>query len=298
MTGAWRAGGGTGMGWLDGIDARVSDLFQPDRPPDGPDRQDYVVAQKRLAALVGLVAFLLPVALLATTWAGCRRESISDYYYATFAGDLFVAGLAIIATFLFAYQADNLWENRLANVAAAAAIVVALFPTQGPGCDAAKDYRGRGNYVNEIAKDATDYAIRAFDADLHPNPPFTGASTVHLLAATALFVMLGAFCLGPFRRVVAGKDTAPDGSLTPAKRRRNGIYLASGLVILGCVAVLGIAAIAWSETSVAWWTDRDMTFWLEWVALWAFGLSWAVKGRLFGIHRLLDPGEPARVATS
>jgi len=63
--------------------------------------------------------------------------------------------------------------------------------------------------------------------------------------------------------------------ITPRKRTRNGIYKVCGAIMLACIALIGL---------YYWWLDDTLlsalkpVFWLESIALWAFGISWFVKG--------------------
>ncbi len=72
------------------------------------------------------------------------------------------------------------------------------------------------------------------------------------------------------------------GGITKEKARRNAVYHWSGWTIVGAIAVIGIRAIVGRDW--AWWNDYNLTFVMETIILWAFGLSWAVKGR-FGPAR-------------
>ncbi len=89
---------------------------------------------------------------------------------------------------------------------------------------------------------------------------------VHWLFAAALFLTLAYFCLVLFRK---GK---PDP--TPQKRKRNWVYTVSGWLILACIA--GIAAVSLFPDSRV--HDADPVFWLEAIAVWAFGWAWFTKG--------------------
>lgn len=259
----------------------ASDLFgtaterlQPKPGTKAAEDPDYIVLQTRLAAWVGLVALLLPV-VLSAVGAQCRRTSISAYYHDVWTGDLFVAGLATIALFLFAYKGRHWAENLLATLAGLAALGVALLPTANPGCEFDEDYVGRvtGRWT------ATGPGGDSFLAVA----PTTTAW--HLGSAVALFLILAIFCLWVFTRVLPERDCR-DGRLTPEKRTRNAIYIACGTTILLALAALGLG----------WWQDRlpgRSVFWLEAVVLWAFGVAWVVRGRLFGFG-LTDEREPAR----
>ena len=191
--------------------------------------------------LIGYIGLVLPFLLIALALArdGLERwralESISAYYY-TGAVAAFVGMLVALALFLFAYrgysnaagQADR-WAAKLASLAA---LGVAFFPTAAP-------------------------------AGLAALPWWTPATgIIHHVSAIVLFAVFALFCLWLFR-------ITPDGaSKTDGKGRRNNLYLACGIVIVGCILYAGWAGLQ----------DRSI-FWSESIALVAFALSWLAKGR-------------------
>jgi hypothetical protein len=90
---------------------------------------------------------------------------------------------------------------------------------------------------------------------------------VHFASATLLFLTLAYFALVLFTK------QAP--SPTPQKLVRNRVYVASGVVILLCIAAIALYSVALEGTAVA---ALRPVFWLESLALWAFGFAWLVKG--------------------
>ena len=73
------------------------------------------------------------------------------------------------------------------------------------------------------------------------------------------------------------KHLREDGSVNPIKACRNRIYKLCGVLILFALATLAVKTVfgrGWP-----FWTDYNLTFWFESLALWSFGLSWALKGR-------------------
>lgn len=92
---------------------------------------------------------------------------------------------------------------------------------------------------------------------------------VHFISAAGLFVMLAIFSLFLFTK------TKPGSVPTSNKLRRNRIYQGCGAVILLCIGLMLVNWLALDDTSVE---DINPVFWLESIALWAFGISWLVKG--------------------
>ncbi len=117
-------------------------------------------------------------------------------------------------------------------------------------------------------------ALFAIGVALFPTAPRTGATSteeilavVHYVFAAALFLTLAYFCLALFRQ------GNPDP--TPQKILRNRVYTISGYTILACIA--GIAGVfLFLPDSML--DKLDPVFWLEAIAIWAFGWSWFTKG--------------------
>jgi len=230
----------------------------PDSPPADRSRPDDRAgnAHRQLIGYIGLVLPLVIIVLVlwrdgTAAWRGLG--SISAYYY-TGANAAFVGMLVSLALFLFTYRGyenEQQWADRCAAViAAVAALLVAFFPTKGP---------------------------EGFPA-LTWWEPWVGV--LHYVGAIALFAMFAVFALWLFRKTAPGET-----SVTPDKKRRNTIYLACGLVILGSMAWAGLAGYYGKEI-----------FWPESVALVAFSLSWLVKGSAHRTLRSLVLGRQTAVA--
>ena len=92
---------------------------------------------------------------------------------------------------------------------------------------------------------------------------------IHFVSAGLLFLTLSYFLLHLFTKTEAG------GTPSPEKRNRNKIYVFCGWLILACIALIAIYNTLLDETSIA---AIKPVFWLESIALWAFGASWFIKG--------------------
>jgi hypothetical protein len=87
--------------------------------------------------------------------------------------------------------------------------------------------------------------------------------TIHYLSASTLFLVFIVFSLWLFR-----KTGVPRGKELPrGKRQRNRVFLVCGLVM--------VVNVLWAGSS--YFTGADI-FWAEVFALWAFAVSWLVKG--------------------
>jgi hypothetical protein len=97
----------------------------------------------------------------------------------------------------------------------------------------------------------------------------TATRVVHLFSATCLFLVLAYFSIVLFRK------TKSPGVMTQKKRVRNRIYLWCGIAILACIGGIVLYAALPPSPALA---ALEPVFWLEALALVAFGVSWFVKG--------------------
>lgn len=111
-------------------------------------------------------------------------------------------------------------------------------------------------------------ALCAFVVALVPTTPSkaseaqTALGQVHFAAAALLFATLAYFCLFLFTRT----KHSP-----PWKLR---VYVGSGWTMIGCIAAIAVVKLFAAKA----WIDRwDPVFWLEAVAILAFGASWLTK---------------------
>lgn len=201
--------------------------------PSGTSARGAVLSYIGLRRSVGVIGIALPFVLalgnLLLTGEELR-SSISSYYY-TGMRDVFVGSLCAVGVFLFCYRYEQT-DDRLANVAGAAAVGVALFPTR-------------------------------------PDGPVTGpesvAGVLHLAFATVFFLCLAWFSLVLF----------PRGTPGPRKAVRNAVYRTCGVAILACLALAVLTGLLLPDELAR---DLHGLFWLESLAIVAFGVSWFVKG--------------------
>lgn len=263
-------------------------------PPQRSDGEQKIL--DRLAIMVGLVAFGLPVVLaFGATWGdSCFRNSLSHFYYAQFLGPVFVGMLFFIGGFLIAYVGDLFWRETVGSaVAGVMACAIALFPTAGSGCDEAV-FLSRV-FVEVTALSGQDGPLTVARATTENQNFFelfsegsiwatiAPATDLHMAAAGIVFVYLGLFCIFVLRRVIPARHGI-GATLKASKRNRNTLYLICGVTILLCVAFLALRETL--GISEAWLRSWDGVFVVETIALWAFALAWFTKGR--GIKPLND----------
>ncbi len=158
-------------------------------------------------------------------------------YYHTGMGDVFVGTLCAIGVFMLAYRGYKGIDHIAGNLACFFAIGVALFPTNPPG-DATK--------LEEII------------------------GVVHVVFAALFFLTLAFFSLFLFTKTDLTKKPSP------RKRLRNQIYRACGYAIVASILLIAIQAVLSSETKQVL-SAYNPVYWLESLAVVAFGISWFVK---------------------
>lgn len=210
-----------------------------------PPQDAVTVCRLRLG--VGSVGIALPIVLVLGQFIAARRltlvDSLSGYYH-TAMRDVFVGALCAIGVFLISYRYRQP-DDALGTVAGVLAIGVALFPTT------------MGTPAHTVT--AADRA----------------AGVVHQVAASALFLLLAAYCLFLFTR--------PDRAGVPPRRGANRFYRACGLLIL---VAIGLALASTSLPADVRHAVKPV-LWCETVAVFAFGAAWVAKSdALFAASRL------------
>lgn len=257
-------------------------MAERERNPD--ELKMIALSHLGLRQFVGWLGLALPVLLWLGSYAFPLQagagwgSSISAHYWAPHLGDLFVGTLCTIGFFLCFYQgyphepsAHHLGKGRWAladwlaahvsdrmvtTVAGLGALVTALIPTPEPmpGCPA-----------------PCDAALQLMRA-LH----WTGAA-VFLGALAWLSVF-------HFTRSSLPPDRWPDHERR-ARRRERRIHVTLGLVMAGAlVAILPVSVLGLGTCPEP--GGYGSIFWLEALAVTAFGASWLVKGKSV-LHGLL-----------
>lgn len=205
-----------------------------------------LISFRTIRRSVGILGMSLPFIL----WLGsnifgnncCIQPSISHFFY-TNMREWFTGVLCAVALFLFTYKGHNLMDGLSANIAALCAVLVAFFPT-----DLLEGYPGQ-QAVSTV-----------FNTPYH--------NTIHLTSAAIFFLTLAYMSIKLFT-----KSNRPESEWSDNKKTRNFIFRLCGWIMIACVAVIAI-----SEKWLGFSKENPITFWMETVALVAFGFSWLVKG--------------------
>jgi len=105
-------------------------------------------------------------------------------------------------------------------------------------------------------------------APILPTSQQSAIGNFHLAFAMMLFLTLAFFSLVLFRKTNSTK------TMTPQKIKRNIVYTVCGITILACIALIILVELL-QNPSLA---SLSPVFWLEALAIIAFGVSWFVKG--------------------
>jgi hypothetical protein len=191
-------------------------LFSEREPDDLSSQQHRViigVLGAALPVLVGVIGWLRPV----DPSLSVPLTSISAYYYSG-AVAIFAGTLACLAVYFITYGGYNnrdRWKDRAAALtAAAAATVVALFPTDAPSALLKLPWWNKGLGI------------------------------VHLVAAGVLFGAFIVFALFLFPKT--------DKKIEGDKWWRNVVYRACGVVMLICVVWAGLRALNEQPKPIFW----------------------------------------------
>ena len=199
------------------------------------------LAMRRLIGILGIsLPFIVVIGGLIQGEPGLQG-SISGYYY-TNMRDCFVGILSGVALFLISYKGYEKIDDIVANLSGIFALGILFFPT--------------AMFSGKVVK----VGMFLIDDSISEN--------IHLMFGALFFLALSFNSLFLFTRRhpgVMGKE----------KRRRNVIYRSCGIVMILAVACITVYSIALRGTSLA---AINPVLILESIALFAFGISWWVKG--------------------
>jgi cytochrome bd-type quinol oxidase subunit 2 len=152
--------------------------------------------------------------------------------------------------FLISYKGYNLVDNIVSSVAGFAAVFISFFPT---------------NMLKKVPVTIVNEGCLLFSL------PENGIrNTVHYVSSGLFFFALAYMSIFLF--------TKSHGEKTKEKKLRNKVFRTCGVIII-CSIVL-IALYGFFGESNDRLNELKPVFWLEWLALFAFGISWLVKAKL------------------
>jgi hypothetical protein len=213
----------------------------------------WLTRQSSLRKLVGILGMLMPVLLMGFLYLfsghASPLDSISHYYY-TRAGSVFTIIVSLLAIFLLIYKGEEPIDFILSSVAGVFALCVLLFPTT--------------NISTVCCQLDKPWSVTYLkDSSARVN--------FHFLSAALFLLSLAAMSFFLFT-----KSDKPVGERGTRKVLRNRIYRFCAVMMLAGVAVIAANALGWISEEV--FTRYHLTFWMETLAVEAFGFSWLVKG--------------------
>ena len=221
--------------------------------PRSRAKNELIVSYLFLRQTVGWIGTLLPIVLLvgnAVSSSAPRPDSMSGYYY-TDMRNIFVGTLCALGVFLVAYRGYDDVDDFITNVAGLAAIGVAFCPTKPAVCTAAAGACPAGS----VARLSTSQQV---------------VGDIHLGLAAITLIALGLMAL---RFAKQGNEEPGDGSQQNSAAE-NVIYRLSGVTVLGCVLLAALSNLLPASVKAHW----PWLFIFEAIAVFAFGVSWFVKG--------------------
>ncbi len=214
--------------------------------------------EKILRVFIGLAGLALPLVLYATLFITDHftgtLPSISHYFF-TKANPFFSLILGYVAITLIIYKGYDRTDDTISLIAGVAALLVIIFPTDNLCC------LENGIYLSYTITQLPDSSWRPI---------------LHLVAAGIFLLCLAIMAAFQFTQT-AMLHGVPVKPITPDKCTRNMFYRGSAIIIILCMIliVLGSHGIL---ISANYYTSHQLTFWFETMAVWAFALSWLVKG--------------------
>lgn len=230
------------------------------RPADMSDKSDpavlYVRSYLTIRTWVGIIGILLPLAFIvgeAFLAGGVHvRGSISAYYH-TSMRDIFVAALCVIGFLLITYMSSQTrtWDFWLSLVAGVAVIGVVFFPTSRSGLAPGAPLCGSQPEPNGCS---------LVEQQLGETP----TAVVHFVCATVFIVSLAAIAF-----LFAHRAKKYNGDRTMSI-----IQKACGWAIVVAIVWVGLGRLV----NLTVW-ELTPLYLGEVIAVWAFGVSWLLKGR-------------------
>lgn len=234
------------------------------------DNNELVASYLSVRQAIGYTGIMLPVLLIFYSLIADRsgpKGSISAYFYSG-GREILVGCLFAIGVFLFSYKGFDKdlrkpTDRTVSRLAAIGAVGIAFSPMS---------WLKSGAPVEPVPT----WVQSLFSKGL--------ASGLHGAFALLFFGSIATFCLINFRRSAPGKE--PDAE----KRFNNHIYRALGIFIILCTVAFAVGSL--------FSVSGAFVFWAEALAVWAFGLSWIIKGeaidRSLGKLRSLTQGSAAK----
>lgn len=204
-----------------------------------------------LRRTVGILGIALPFVLISGAYffKSCHIQNSISLYYHTIMRNFLEGVLIVLAVIMFAYKGYDIKDRIAGKLVFVFALGIAFFPTVTLG-------KGLTQPCNII-----------------PKQEFMWVEYVHLSSAVLFFLTLSYISTFLFTLTIKNNQE----NHTNEKKIRNKIYLTSGITIFISLVVL-ILWFTFFKKIFPSFEKLHPAFWLETIALIAFGISWLIKG--------------------
>lgn len=206
-----------------------------------------IISYLSMRRMIGILGIALPIVVVVGGLIQGKIEiqpSISGYYY-TNMRDFFIGILCIVSIFLISYKGYEKIDNLIGNLSGIFALGMVLFPTEM--CNG-----GSSNVGIFLLNDNI-------------------SGYIHLTFGFLFFVTLS------YNSIFLFTKRQP-GHFSEAKRRRNFIYRFCGSIMILATLLIVVYTLFLRNTAF----DKIFpVLILETISLFAFGISWLVKGNTF-----------------
>jgi hypothetical protein len=214
--------------------------------PQQQTKDPRLISYDTLRKAIGWLGISLPAVMISGNYfyGNCHfiQDTNSHYYY-TITGNLFTGIACAVALFLIVYKGYSLLDHVMTSLAGCFAFGIAMYPTNDNSSDSCAIFHLP---LNAIRND------------------------IHYGFSALFFITLALISLFLF--------TKGNGHTTKKKKTRNKVYRTCGIIILLSIGL--IALYDFSGDKSHRFDEYKPVFWMEWIALTAFGTSWLVKGKL------------------
>jgi hypothetical protein len=210
----------------------------------------WLTKQNTLRELIGILGVLLPLLLWFFLWVDSGFieviPSISHYYYTRVCGILVII-VSLLAIFLIVYRGNKSQDFYISSVAGISALLLLLFPTDNLSGISAGYYK----FVTVTYLKANEFR-EAF----------------HYISAAIFLLCLTwmSFFIFP-----SNKNT----------ESKNKIFIICGIFMFTALLIIFVHFLGVINDD--FYDKYCLTFWMETIAIEAFGISWLVKGGIENI---------------
>lgn len=245
------------------------------------DNNDLVLSYLYLRRIVGILGFAFPIILHvgSVLFGECKgfQDSISDYHNVCMR-DVFVGLLSAISLFLFVYAGYDKLDSFMARSAGILGFMVCIFPDEidnNPcAIDVCQDIPGWFWKVH-IASAIVFFLILAYFSIFLFTKSKTDNDKLKPESRTILWLAWNSIKL--FFQKEKPALTINEKRIRTQKEKRNIWYRWCGYIILLCLVILGIYFLV-GKPEFKIFGIFPVVFFFEVIALWAFAVSWFIKG--------------------